>query len=398
MVSEPTIYILDDDVQYSGLLSEVAMSEGWHVVSESNPVVFLEYSICHNSLLVLDLNMPEMDGIEVIRALAKRKIDITLILISGFDSRVLHSAKQLAEAHNIRVLCNLTKPVDILEFIKVLDSVKFGADTVGKTVDVYKPITAEEFERGILQHQLVVHYQPQVNVKTGALVGVEALVRWMHPDRGIIFPEQFIAMAENQALIGMLTEEVFVMAAKQSQYWQAAGLDIVVSINISPESITSLDLPEQLTKLIEIYGINPEKFNLEITETAVMEQLTSSLDVLNRLRMKGFLLSIDDFGTGHSSLTQLYQAPFSEIKIDQHFVLRMLGDPEAMVIVEICIMLGKKMGMLLVAEGVETKGVLDKLRELGCDRAQGDFIGKPMEADELINWNNHHYDSSCIES
>jgi EAL domain-containing protein (putative c-di-GMP-specific phosphodiesterase class I) len=161
-----------------------------------------------------------------------------------------------------------------------------------------------------------------------------------------------------------------------------------MSVNVTAENITSLFLPEQLKNLLKEYNIAPENLTLELTESAVMGHLTSSLDVLNRLRMKGFHLSIDDFGTGYSSLQQLYQAPFNELKIDRTFVSNMLKDKEALVIVEICIMLAKTLNMKVLAEGVEDLAILEKLKSLGCDQAQGYVIAKPMPLSDLKHWLN----------
>lgn len=387
MTSKLKVYVLDDDVDYADLLVEVAVEAGWQAESVHSATSFLLTDIPQSGVLVLDLNMPDMDGIEVIRALADKKInDLLLILISGFDARVLHSVQQLAEAHNMKVLASLTKPAPVTEFIRVLDEIDMDMAVVEKRITSDNPITVTELRNAILQHQMVLYYQPQLNMKTGVMQGVEALVRWQHPERGMIFPDDFIEMAEQNELIGLLTEEVITQAVGQSVTWQLQGLDTVISVNVSADNITSLSLPEQLKTLTDKHAIEPERIMLEITESAVMGELTSSLDVLNRLRMKGFSLSIDDFGTGYSSLTQLYQAPFTEIKIDRGFVMRMLEDNEAMVIVKICIMLGHMLGMQLVAEGVETEEEWDALQSLGCDIAQGYFIARPMPASELIKW------------
>lgn len=386
MILKPKLYILDDDLQYANLLVEFAKNSGWPAIAECSSVNFLSYDLSDGGILVLDLNMPEIDGIEVIRALAKEKTSLLLILISGFDARVLHSAQQLTEAHEIKVIASLTKPVSALEFANVLESIDLLNVAANTPAVLNTSISENELKYAIQQHQLILNYQPQVNIETGELLGVEALVRWQHPKRGMIFPSQFIPLAEKSGLIGMLTEKVVTIAVEQSQCWQQQGVDIVISVNVSADNITSLSLPEQLKKLTDEHAIKAEKIVLEITESAFMGELTSSLDVLNRLRMKGFLLSIDDFGVGYSSLTQLYQAPFSELKIDQRFIMRMLEDTEAMVIVKICIMLGHMLGMKLVAEGVETKEIWNELHKLGCDVAQGYFIAKPLSADELIEW------------
>lgn len=384
-MTNKNLYVLDDDEQYAQLLSELAKNAGWTAIAETDPVLFLSHDLSKINVLTLDLNMPGMDGIEVIREIAERKCNLKLILVSGFDARVLHSAQQLAEAHNIKVVASLTKPVSINEFIKVLD-------TLEKETPSYKPssvknsVTAKELENAIKNNELILYYQPQIDIKTNKLSGVEALVRWNHPERGIIFPDQFIYLAEENNLIGDLTERMIYLAVKQNKKWHDIGFDTVISVNVSVAYITSLNLPEKLKKLLDQYDVNAKNIMLELTESAVMGELTTSLDVLNRLRMKGFSLSIDDFGTGYSSLSHLYQAPFTELKIDQGFVMHMLEDAKAMVIVKICIMLGQMLGMCIVAEGVETEAIYDKLEEMGCDIAQGYFLSRPIPADQLYQW------------
>lgn len=387
MTSARTVYVLDDDVPFAKLLCELAIQAGWSAISEHDPVAFLNSDLSVVEVLVLDLNMPGIDGIEVIRSIADKEHDITLVLVSGFDARVLHSAQQLAEAHNLRVAASLTKPVPINEFRKILQQIEgYEAEPAAAISGQSLESSVHELELAIKNDELVLYYQPQIDIKTGRLSGVEALVRWQHPEKGMIFPDQFIRLAEENGLIGALTERVIYLAVLQNKNWKDNGFETTISVNISADNIISLNLPEKLVKLIEQYNVSADSIMLELTESAVMGELTTSLDVLNRLRMKGFALSVDDFGTGYSSLSHLYQAPFTELKIDRKFIMLMLDDAEAMVIVKICIMLGQMLGMKIVAEGVETKAIYDKLAEMGCHIAQGYYISRPVPHDELLQW------------
>lgn len=381
-----TIYILDDDEQYATLLQKLAERSGWRVINEQNASVFLTSDLPESIVLVLDLVMPEVDGIEVIRELIKRHIDLTLILISGVDSRTLHSAEVLAKAYNICVAASVSKPIKLKEFSRILDRIhRVPVLPKGNTLQ-FVP-SAEDIDKGVTQHQFVVYYQPQMCLQSGSLVGVEALVRWSHPEFGLVPPSSFICVAEKEGLINALTNEIVAIVARDSVRLNAIlGRDIEISINISASDIISLSLPDKLDFLMSEYSIKPENITFEITESSVMSNLVSFLDVLNRLRLKGFSLSIDDFGTGFSSLSLLYQAPFRELKIDQGFVGKMLVDPEAMIIVEICILLAKKMGMRIVAEGIEDEKVFSELKNLGCDIAQGYFLGHPMALEDIEIW------------
>lgn len=388
MLSNYKLFVLDDDHQYAELLVEIANEQEWDVDYETDPTRFLSSDINESTILVLDLFMPVIDGIEVIRTLADKKCRCPLILMSGFDSKVLHSAQQLAEAHNIPVIATIKKPFSINEFITVLNTARKGIDT-SKTLDKDKiNFTRSEIENALVNNEFILHFQPQIDIASGEITGVEALVRWEHPKHGLIFPDAFVWVIEQYDLIELLTRKVISAAAQSLTFLKPNYPDLSMSVNVTAENITSLFLPEQLKNLLKEYNIAPENLTLELTESAVMGHLTSSLDVLNRLRMKGFHLSIDDFGTGYSSLQQLYQAPFNELKIDRTFVSNMLKDKEALVIVEICIMLAKTLNMKVLAEGVEDLAILEKLKSLGCDQAQGYFIAKPMPLSDLKHWLN----------
>ncbi|REL28036.1 EAL domain-containing protein [Thalassotalea euphylliae] len=387
--NKATLYILDDNEQYAELLKEFAEQASWRAEFETNVVSFLtkEFPTC--DALVLDLVMPNFDGIEVIRMLADRGQHCPLILVSGFDKKVLHSAEQLAKAHDIEVLATLTKPIEMSSFVQLLDRVAINIQQPKLPKTIKHQYSAGDIEAGIRNHELMLHYQPQICLTTNKVNSVEALVRWQHPTDGLVYPDQFIGVVEKHSLIDLLTQEILNISVRESSEMLRSNIDISLSINVSADNIIALSLPEQLKALTDKNHLAPSNLTLELTESAVMGELTSSLDVLNRLRMKGFQLSIDDFGTGYSSLQQLYQAPFNELKIDRQFVANMLFDEEAMIIVKICIMLGKMLNMSIVAEGVENLETLHQLQRLGCNYAQGYAIAKPMPATELIQWAKH---------
>jgi EAL domain-containing protein (putative c-di-GMP-specific phosphodiesterase class I) len=267
-------------------------------------------------------------------------------------------------------------------------SLEEPAEQAPSSVVKAKKHTAAALSHGIQAGQLILYYQPQIELGLNKLVALEALVRWQSEDHGLVLPDDFIPLAEESGLITELTQAVMTAACRDLADYKEALAGIAISINISSKNVVSLGFPEQLLALSNKFGIDPTQINLELTETAVMGELTSYLDILNRLRMKGFSLSIDDFGTGYSSLSKLYQAPFTELKIDRHFVIRMMHDNEAMAIVEICIMLGRMLGMKVVAEGAENQSILDQLTTMGCDIAQGYGIARPAPLADIIAWKN----------
>lgn len=403
------LIIVDDDIQICDLLTAYTCDE-FQTITFQNAYDFLNTTFVDNDIILLDLKMPDIDGVEVIRKLAKLNKNCPLLLMSGYDEGVLHSALQLAKEYGLNVICDITKPIDFTKLMGMLFELKtkhsnqiaVDSTSLGKidltslelltqdhipSPETYIPNVAE-LASAISEHQLVLFYQPQLSFKNNHLIGVEALVRWQHPIYGLLFPDQFIPLAENSGLIEQLTKEVIRLSIAQSKLWKSAGRSIKISINISAKNITSLVLPEQLTHLVCESEIDPSMIMLEITETELMRELTTSLDILTRLRLKGFQLSIDDFGTGYSSLSQLHRAPFTELKIDQSFTMTMLNNVESKAIVETCIMLGHNLNMEVIAEGVENQEIWDLLKTMGCDNAQGYFIAKPLPIEQFSEWLN----------
>ena len=343
-----------------------------------------------SNILILDLQMPKVDGIEVIRHLAKMENSPELILMSGQDSAVLSAAENLAVAHALVVRGTLEKPLSIARLSSLLEpqTVIRRTKLTGDLKSVARDVSVEELREALDLDQFVLRYQPKEEFAVaGALkYSAECLVRWQHPTQGLIYPDRFIALIERQGWMPDLTTIVFNQAIRQQRQWQKDGLQINLSINVSASDITSLTLPETISRLLADNELDTATITLEVTETELMGELTTSLDVLTRLRLKGVSLSIDDFGTGYSSLLQLFRMPFSELKIDQSFVSKMVVDMEALAIVKACILLGEQFNMRIVAEGVEDRATKELLAELGCQVVQGYFIAKPMAAEELRPW------------
>jgi len=383
---EKSLIVIDDDPQFADLLSEISKTAGFETTVCNDAREYFEAGDCY-TVMVLDLNMPSMDGVEVIRRMGSLGHNSHLILVSGYDSGVLHSAEKLAEEHQLNVVGSMNKPLQVADFVGMLKSIDIENDSgLNQRHSDESEITEDELRQGIADEQLVLFYQPQIDLATNELKGVEALVRWQHPTRGLLPPGMFIPLAENSGLMAELTSQVINQAVSQSNQWKQLGFKITVSVNVSAENITSLYLPEHLTDLINDNDLDPQSIVLEITESALMGELKTSLDILTRLRMKGFGLSIDDFGTGNSSLVLLHRVPFTELKIDMSFVRYMDRDVDAYAIVETCVMLAHKLHMSVVAEGVENRNIQHSLRQMGCDIAQGYEISRPIPAEEIPQW------------
>ena len=385
-----TIYLLDDEEALVELHSEGAELAGFNAQGFTRASQFFEHVTEFESgaVMVLDLQMPEMDGIEVMRRLAKMPNPPALILVSGHDVGVLYSAEKLCRAHGLEVIASLRKPISLDALIQLFEQhiPNVNRQKQNDSHAVEDEVTLIELQQAIRNEQLILHFQPQIEIATGKLSGMEVLVRWQHPEQGLIYPDRFIPLAEQNDLMAELTRWVIDKTVKQEQLWQGTGFTATMSVNISALDITSLMLPEQLAELLKNNKLAPTRLTLEITESALMGELVTSLDILTRLRLKGIKLSIDDFGTGYSSLSLLHRVPFTELKIDRSFVSNMSEDNEARAIVKTCILLGHELNMCVVAEGVETETDLELLKQMGCDLAQGSFISRPMSGDEMMAW------------
>jgi diguanylate cyclase (GGDEF)-like protein len=251
------------------------------------------------------------------------------------------------------------------------------------TNDADRLALAGELRRAIESDELVVYFQPKAELESGRILGVEALVRWQHPERGFIPPNEFVPIAERTGLIKPLSRYVLAAAIEQCAVWQAAGLELQVAVNLTIPDLLELELPDRIAALLEEKGVRPEQLELEITESTILADPFRVRVVLNRLNEMGLRLAIDDFGTGYSSLAYLRNLPVHAIKIDRSFVMGMSEDASDATIVRSTIDLAHNLGLEVVAEGVETQEVWDALRAQGCSLAQGYFISKPAPPAEL---------------
>ncbi|MGB5445109.1 MAG: bifunctional diguanylate cyclase/phosphodiesterase [Psychromonas sp.] len=247
-----------------------------------------------------------------------------------------------------------------------------------------------ELTNALKQNQLLLHYQPKVDITTGEVIGVEALLRWPHPLKGNIPPGVFIPRAEESTLINQITYYVLNQAMAQMVLWQNAGINIPVAVNISARNLLQPNFSNDVFSLLEHHGLSGEQLELEITEGALMRDVQRALDELNKLAAAKISLSIDDFGTGYSSLQYLHQLPVSFLKIDRSFVCRLPADKSAISIVETAVSMAHKMNIQTIAEGIEDKETYDFLKNIGCDMAQGYMISRPLPAEEYTKWHTQH--------
>ncbi len=390
-IDDLSVLLVDDDPRTLRLLTYLLEAIGiteMHTAADGHEALsYLDNVPERPDLILTDLNMPGLDGVEFLRHLSMRGIASRIVLISGENPRILDTAKTLALVHDLSVIGTLQKPITQKALTEMLrQCLEFGTQAQRRDRG---PITEQELVEGLIERNgepLQPVYQPTVSMKTGAPVGAEALVRWTHAKSGTLGPMCFIPLAERLGHTKYLTDLVTRKVMSEAAYWQSNGLDLRVSINLSVTVLKCLDLPEFVIATAEATGLDPSKLTLEITESHLMDDFKESLETLARLRLKGVWLSIDDFGTGYSSMEQLKRVPFNEVKIDRCFVTGAAHDAEARAILESSIELGQRLGLVVVAEGVESREDWDLLDSLGCDVAQGYFISRPLEADALPTW------------
>lgn len=338
-------------------------------------------------IIISDLAMPGMDGMEFMRHLGNAGIPVSIILASGSDGPLIASVETMTRAYGVTVLGAIEKPVTPA---KLEALIRLHAPTqadLNRPEAARAPFTLEEMLAGLENDQFEPFFQPKVELASGRIRGAEALARWRHPHHGIIQPSAFIDTMERNDMIDALTWSMLHKAAVVCREWRtASGLDVTVSVNLSIRSLADAELAAQITELVLREDVEPRHMILELTESAATTDVGMALENLSRLRMNGFGLSIDDYGTGYSSMQQLMRIAFSEIKIDRAFVATAARHESARIILQSSLDMARKLNITSVAEGIESQQDWDLLHEFGCELAQGYFIAMPMEAGRFMEW------------
>ncbi len=371
------LLVIDDQPDLCEFIAEAAGALGFTTRAVIAPDEFKRECVEFlPTVVVLDLQMPGADGIELLRYLATTGCRAQVLVASGMDERVLTTALEVGRAQGLQMVGALQKPILLGDLEEVLR----------KTLRTQAEPTRTDLERALANNEIIVHYQPKayrLGPQQWLIRGAEALARWQHATLGAISPIKFIGLAEQCGLIRLLTEQVLEAALRQSTQWVQQGLPLTIAINLSPQLLNDLAFPDHVAQMAARLGAEPRNIVFEVTESAAMFDPGTTMDVLTRMRVKNFGLSIDDFGTGYSSLKQLYLMPFSELKIDISFVRDVCEQEDARVMVETMVLLAHKLKLTACAEGVESQPILDFLDAVGCDRAQGYFIGRPMAAEKI---------------
>lgn len=388
-----SILIAEDSVvqrrHLAALCEQLGVQQVHQAANGAEALALLERLDAAPDAMVIDLEMPVMDGVELIQSLQQRDIRIPYVIASMRENALLTSVLEMARAHGHRVGGALRKPLTLAPLKKALSACM---EEAGKTRPraPAQPVDPQTLRLALERGELRVHYQPKVDIQTGLIRGAEVLARWPDPAGGFIAPDRFIPVAEANGLIHALTLQVLDQACAQAARWKAKGLALSLAVNLSPLLLDSRELVGEIGRLVARHRVRPEELVFEITEGALISSEGMALGTLARLRMHGYGLAIDDYGTGFSSMQQLSRIPFTELKIDRRFVHGAHADEHLRVLLHSAIEMAGRLGLTSVAEGVETTQDWALLRRYGCNVGQGWLIGKAMPAEDLPGWLRQH--------
>jgi EAL domain-containing protein (putative c-di-GMP-specific phosphodiesterase class I)/ActR/RegA family two-component response regulator len=394
-LAELTVLIVDDNRFIVGLLRRYLKKLGIAAPLEAHDgasaLDHVDSAVV--DVVLCDLGMPGMDGIEFLRHLADREAPPDVILLSGQDRSILNTAVRLGRAHGLCVLGSVSKPFTLAPFKALLEQAGNGA--TGSSRGSLQPLTPEAIRAGLAADAVELVFQPKVSLRNRQMIGVEAFLRWRDVDGQLKSPAAVVPVAEQWGLINGLTEVVVRKAMTQSGIWRDEGHRFDMAINVSMHDLDRYDFPEFVVDAAESAGADLAAVILEITESQIMADIVKPLEVLSRLRLKGVGLAIDDYGTGASSMQQLKRVPFTELKIDREFVAGAPEDDAARAMLMSSISLGKDLGLTVVAEGVETESEWRLMASRGVDVVQGYFVARPMAAGEMEGWLGRWNSSAC---
>lgn len=339
--------------------------------------------------IVLDLEMPGMDGVQVLHEMARLRLGVFIVVVSARESVLLNVVESMSRSLGLRLLGVLQKPISHEQLAASLSRFAMHpahAEHSAEALALGPPLTEDDVLRGLREREFVAYFQPKVTLVDGRLKGVEALVRWQHPRHGLLAPGLFIELIERSHYIFEMTLQMLDMSLWYCRQWHDAGLALSVSLNLSAHSLADTKLADAIIARVLASGIEPQYVVLEITESALMTDLSITLGTLARLRLKGFGLSVDDYGTGFSCMLQLSRMPCTELKIDRAFVNGASESQHLRILLESALDIATKLGLGVVAEGVETLQDWQLLSDLDCGEVQGYFVAKPMPGDAILAW------------
>ncbi len=390
------LVIEDNEFERKVLASMLGRLGVGHVVAAANGsegLKLIDSDPLRFDVILCDLRMHDpvcLDGIEFLRVVALRPIG-RIVVLSGLDEDLLMATEILAGGSCASWSGILRKPIDIDTLRgKLLACHAAAASPVApRCAELSRPRggwNESDLRLALARREFVPFFQPQVSFATGRIAGVEALARWQHPQAGLLDPSHFVPLMEgSKKMVGELFDSILDASLDAIVLWASQGLHIPVSINASPLTLEDIGVPNRWRDIVERRGIDPGVLTIEVTETAIARDYRNLLESITRLRMHGFKVSLDDFGTSYSSLQQLSELPANEVKIDRSFVARAMVSPRALVILKSIVSMARELHLMTVAEGIETADHYDFARQVGCDVAQGWHVGLPMPAEPLLS-------------
>ncbi|MFC7292094.1 EAL domain-containing protein [Hirschia litorea] len=378
---DPVFHIVVQDlIRASGIEDIEIAHDGFHALE------VLGRSIHQIDIIFCDLNMPNMDGITLIRELGKLNYHGSLVIVSSEDLDILETVTRLAKIQKINVLGTIKKPITAETLNKVLTSAPQAKERPTYGGASLERWSGKRVNQYIDERRFNPFYQPKLSLISKSIESVEVLARVLNDAGEHQPPMAFLDAAETYGGITRATEDLAEQVAEDLHIWQKAGRHLKASINLSPMSLADIQLPDRLERIFKSRSIDRRLITLEVTENKVMSYGAELLDVLSRFRLKGFRLSLDDFGTGAASIEQLRLYPFNELKIDQSFVKDVVTNSFSKIAVETALKMAKQLDLRVVAEGVETKECLHYIRKLGADEVQGYLVARPMNATYFNAW------------
>lgn len=388
------VLILEDDRELQHLLKLLLSRRGFTVFGASG-LDGLERQVREHDpdVILLDLALVDCDGVEVMHRLVEYGTQAQIVVVSGFDERIQRSVVNVGRAYGLNVLGHVSKPLQPGALAELLATMPAGVAELtpgyqaGAGAGSGRPeITPARLDAALDSDELFLVYQPKVEIATGRIRASEALVRWRWPDGTVIPPDAFIPLAERSKRIRRLTEHVVRQALEQMAAWRARGWDISVAVNVSASLLGDREFPGAIGRLLADASVSARHLILEVTESSAMADARQTADTLTRLRIMGVRLSLDDVGTGYSSLVELHRIPFTELKIDKRFIMGCHEDRDALVIANAIVGMGHALGLRVVAEGVERPEHLALLADSGCDDAQGYHFSAPLPPQRFDRW------------
>ena len=384
-MSVKRLLIVDDDLRVCRIIERIAERSNFDVFSLDQSNRFeAAFAFFQPDAIFLDLCMDQTDGVEILRFLSKNGTRARVVLISGVEERLLSTTTELGRSMGLVMEAPLRKPISQDQIQERLETLLENSSN--DTDDQREPITAKRIANAIHGDELLIHYQPIVELRSNYLIAAEALARWNHPEEGLIPPERLISIAEDHGLIESLTSKLLVTAIESAAQWKQQLPNLSLCVNISPQLLKELQFPDQIQELLRLYEFPPEKLVLEVMGGHPGDHLTNAIDVLTRLRLKNVRLAYDNFGIHSSTLEHASKLPYDILKLDRSFVSDVTQNSSTVAAARSIVELATTMNCELVAVGIENAATRNRLFRLGCQLGQGFHIAPPMCAEDFARW------------